>query len=79
MKIKIHPRLKAMLSKHLMQRLPKITMPVQVNLQSFKQYWDKCPLSLKRNSLFFFSKDLVKLINDTNDKLLYGEVANKKL
>eukprot|EP00347_Sterkiella_histriomuscorum_P006376 403352996 len=54
-------------------------MPIIINLQGFKQYWDKCSLTLKRNSLFFFSKDLVKFINETNDKLLYGEFANKKL
>ena len=78
MKIKVHSKLRAVVSKHFIQRLPKITMPVAFLPSDFKQYWSKCSLTLKRNSLIFFSKDLIDLVNKTNNRLLYCDLLAKK-
>jgi hypothetical protein len=78
MKVIVHSKLKQFLSKHLVQRLSKIAMPVSVTMQEFKQYWNACSVSAKRNSLIFFSKDLIDLINKTNARLLYCDLLVKK-
>lgn len=78
MKVKISPRLKPLLSKHFVQRLPKVCIPVDFSLEQFNAYWEKCPLSLKRNSLVFFSKELIDLVNKTNSRLLYCDLLSKK-
>ena len=78
MKVKVNPRLKSLLSKHFVQRLPKVFIPVQVTYEVFSQFWEKCPLSLKRNALVFFSKDLIELVNKTNNRLLYCDLLSKK-
>ena len=53
-------------------------MPLSASIDDFKLYWEKCSISLKRNSLIFFSKDLIDLVNKTNNRLLYCELLNKK-
>ena len=78
MKIKVNPRLRGLVSKHFIQRLPKISMPVQVTLADFNLFWDKTSLALKRNSLIFFSKDLIDLVNKINSRLLYCDLVSKK-
>ncbi len=35
-------------------------------------------MSLKRNALVFFSKDLIELVNKTNNRLLYCDLVNKR-
>ena len=76
--MKVNNRLKALVSKHFVQRLPKLTIPVAVTEETFIGYWDKCPLSIKRNSLIFFSKDLIDFVNKTNNRLLYCDLLSKK-
>ena len=78
MKVKVNPRLKPLLSKHFLQRIPKVSIPVALSLEQFNTYWDKCPMSLKRNSLVFFSKELIDLVNKTNSRLLYCDLISKK-
>ncbi len=78
MKVKVSPRLKPLLSKHFVQRLPNVSIPVAISLDQFHAYWDKCPMSLKRNSLVFFSKELIDLVNKTNSRLLYCDLLSKK-
>lgn len=78
MKVKVNPRLKALVSKHFIQRLPKVSIPVSMTYESFRAYWDRCPVSIKRSSLVFFSKDLIDLVNKTNNRLLYSDLLAKK-
>lgn len=52
-------------------------MPVQVT--DFKLFWEKsAPMSLKRNSLIFFSKEVIDLVNKVNSRLLYQDLLSKK-
>ncbi|TNV82591.1 hypothetical protein FGO68_gene6089 [Halteria grandinella] len=78
MKLKIAARLRPLLSKHFVQRLPKISIPISVNYEQFIQFWERCPLSLKRSSLVFFDKELIDFVNKTNNKLLYCDLLQKK-
>jgi len=78
MKVKVSSRLKPLLSKHFVQRLPNVSIPVALSLEQFNDYWDKCPMSIKRNSLVFFSKELIDLVNKTNSRLLYCDLLSKK-
>lgn len=78
MKLKIAARLRPLLSKHFVQRLSKISIPISVNYEQFMQFWERCPLSLKRSSLVFFDKELIDFVNKTNNKLLYCDLMQKK-
>ena len=78
MRVKVSPRLKLLVSKHFIQRLPKVSIPVSITQQSFLQYWERCPLATKRSSLVFFSKDLIEFVNKTNNRLLYCDLLHKK-
>jgi hypothetical protein len=77
MKIKVHSSIKSLFSKHFLQRLPKITIPLKITLPEFKQYWDKSSFTLKKNSLCFFSKELIDFVNKTNNRLLYNDLLSK--
>jgi hypothetical protein len=77
MKIKVNSSIKHIFSKHFLQRLPKITLSIDVNLKDFKGYWDKCAFTLKKNSLCFFSKDLIDFVNKTNNKLLCNDLLQR--
>lgn len=78
MKVKVSSRFRNLLSRHFVQRLPKISHPISVTREAFLAFWDKCPLSLKRSSLVFFNKELIDFVNKTNNKLLYCDLLQKK-
>jgi hypothetical protein len=63
MKLKISTKVRPLLSKHFITRLPKICFPIGVTAEQFLAFWDKCPMVLKRNSLVFFDKELIEFVN----------------
>ena len=70
--------LRQFFNKHFLQKLPKISQNISFSREDFLSFWTSLPDYTKQQSLIFFSKDLIQLVNKTNTKLLCSEVVNKK-
>jgi hypothetical protein len=91
MKIKLHPYLHKLLSKHFISNhLPKLIFALEpsdltkerkkgqfiVNKQSFKKYWiEKLSVQHRKQALYFFMPELIELVNKTNSRLLYSDLV----
>ena len=89
MKIKLHPYLHKIVSKHFaLNHLPKIVFPLEkcscepvlgpfwVSQSSFRTYWHGCLTAQHRKqSLCFFMPELIDLVNKTNSRLLYDDLV----
>ena len=78
MKIKVSHKLRAMLSKHFVNKiLPGISEPLDATKETIELFWKSSTKEFKVNSLSFFSPELIDLVNKTNSKLLYAELLAK--
>ena len=82
MKLKVHPYLSSLLTKHFVQHaLPKIVFPISspfdVTQASFLKYWNN-QLSMihKKQALCFFMDEIVEMVNKTNSRLLYDDIIS---
>ena len=82
MKLKLHPYLSSLLTKHFIQHtLPKIVFPItspfDVSQAGFMKYWNN-ELSIlhKKQALCFFMDEIVEMVNKTNSRLLYDDLMS---
>jgi hypothetical protein len=68
--------LKQFVSKGFNQKLPKISNVLKFKRSEFETFWTSLTYP-KQTYLYFFSKDLIDLINKTNCKLLCADLVLK--
>jgi len=78
MKVKVSNRLRKMLSKFFItKKLPTIAEPIDASKSDIKAFWQECSKEFKLSQMYFFSQELIDLVNKTNNKLLYAEILTK--
>lgn len=81
MKIKLHPYLQKLLSKHFVQHvLPNLVFPIShpviITQESFSTYWqNELTLSHRKQSMCFFMEEVIEMVNKTNSRLLYEDLV----
>lgn len=80
MKLKVHPYLSSLLSKHFISHiLPKLVFPISspfdVSRKTFIKYWtSELSTFHKKQALCFFMDEIVEMVNKTNSRLLYDDL-----
>jgi hypothetical protein len=82
MKLKAHPYLSSLLSKHFISHvLPKLVFPISspfdVSQKAFMKYWtSELSIIHKKQALCFFMDEIVEMVNKTNSRLLYDDLIS---